>query len=111
MILSTVAVFFRDVEYLWGVVLMLVMYASAIMYSANDIIRKANERGNYIVEWLFKCNPLYGIITMFRDCVLFGKGIDFTCSYFIMTTSVSVLSVVIGLLVFYKNQDKFILQI
>ena len=111
MILSPVAVFFRDVEYLWGVLLMLIMYASAIMYSANDIIKKALEKGNMLVPWLFKCNPLYGIITMFRDCVLFGKGIDFTSPYFIMSASVSVLSVIVGLFVFYKKQDDFILHI
>ena len=66
---------------------------------------------NHFVIWLFRCNPLYGIITMFRDCVLFGKGIDFTSAYFIMSASVSVLSVIVGLFVFYKKQDDFILHI
>ncbi len=33
MILSTMAVFFRDLEYLWSVGLMIIMYASAIFYN------------------------------------------------------------------------------
>ena len=32
MILATIGVFFRDMEYLWSVALMLVMYTCAIFY-------------------------------------------------------------------------------
>ena len=39
MILSTIAVFFRDMEYLWSVILMLIMYASAIFYDAHKIFK------------------------------------------------------------------------
>ena len=43
MILATMAVFFRDVEYLWGVALMLIMYASAIFYQVESVVSESNS--------------------------------------------------------------------
>lgn len=39
MILSTMAVFFRDLEYLWSVGLMIIMYASAIFYKPEKLLK------------------------------------------------------------------------
>ena len=58
--LSTLAVFFRDLEYLWGVALMLLMYACAIFYKVETVIGENNR-------WLFRLNPLYAVIENFRD--------------------------------------------
>ena len=41
MILSTMAVFFRDLEYLWSVGLMIIMYASAIFYKPEKLLKSA----------------------------------------------------------------------
>ena len=38
MILATVAVFFRDMEYLWTVLLMIIMYTCAIFYYPNRLL-------------------------------------------------------------------------
>ena len=37
LILATLCVFFRDIEYLWSVMLMLIMYCSAIFYFASRL--------------------------------------------------------------------------
>ena len=42
MILATLNVFFRDIEYIWTVATMLVMYASAIFYQTERIINTGN---------------------------------------------------------------------
>lgn len=100
MILATFAVFFRDLEYLWGVVLMLIMYASAIFYDVDTMIE-----GN---EWIFKWNPLYALILNFRNAV-FGSPLDqFALVY---SAIVAFGSLLVGIYVFYKKQDKFILNI
>ena len=39
MILSTMAVFFRDLEYLWSVGLMIIMYASANFLQTREVIK------------------------------------------------------------------------
>lgn len=100
LILSTLAVFFRDLEYLWGVILMLLMYTAAIFYSV-DIVNK-----KYL--WIFNLNPLYHVIVNFRDAV-FGRPIN--QESLMISALYSFGSLLIGIVLFYKQQDKFILNI
>lgn len=101
LILATMAVFFRDVEYLWGVALMLIMYASAIFYQAETVINANNA-------WIFKLNPLYAVIVNFRNAV-FGQAMDFQAMGY--ATIFGVVSTLVGIFVFYRKQDKFILYL
>lgn len=101
LILSTMAVFFRDLEYLWGVVLMLIMYSSAIFYDVQSVVSEGNE-------WIFKWNPLYAIIHNFRNSI-FGQPLDqFALIYSIVFSFGTLL---VGTWLFYKKQDSFILNI
>lgn len=101
MILATMAVFFRDVEYLWGVALMLIMYTSAIFYQVESVISEENA-------WIFKLNPLYAVIANFRNAV-FGQPMDFQAMGY--ATVFGAVSLLLGVFVFYKKQDKFILYL
>lgn len=101
MILATINVFFRDVEYLWDVVLMLIMYSSAIFYYPERLLKSG-------YSWILRANPLYCIIQMFRDAML-GNAMDMQLVGYAGAFSVGTL--LIGTLVFYWKQDKFILQI
>lgn len=108
--LSTVCVFFRDLEYLWEVILMLIMYCSAIFYRIDSI--------GEATKAVLKFNPLYCIISNFR-CVLLEQGSIFTSTSYglsnmnmmIYSLVFSIVAFIIGLIVFKKNQDKFILHI
>ena len=99
--LSTLAVFFRDLEYLWGVALTLIMYACAIFYKVETVVGDNNR-------WLFRLNPLYAIIENFRDAV-YGNAMNM--SVMLYSVGISIVIFLSGLLVFYKNQDKFILHL
>lgn len=101
MILATLGVFFRDLEYLWQVALMLIMYTCAIFYYPDKILKSANG-------WILKINPLYRIISLFRNAV-FGQPLD--THSLIYATVFSVGSLIIGLWIFHRQQDKFILHI
>lgn len=101
MILSTMSVFFRDLEYLWDVALMLIMYTCAIFYDPDKL--GANQ-------WIFKLNPLYAIIKDFR-CSVYGENMFASPAWVIMPAAISVLSVIVGVLMFKKHQDNFILHI
>lgn len=107
LILSTVCVFFRDIEYLWDVVIMLIMYCSAIFYYVDSIKSEA-------VKQVIHINPLYCIIENFRHVILLGESI-FTNSQEVLmlvySAGFSVVALIIGIVVFKKNQDKFILYI
>ena len=101
MVLATVTVFFRDMEYLWGVALMLIMYMCAIFYQPEKILDSG-------FAWVLKFNPLYCIIDIFRAAV-FGRMMNI--HYFLYATGFSVVTIVVGLILFIKKQDEFILQI
>lgn len=101
LILSTMAVFFKDLEYLWNVMLMLIMYSSAIFYNPAKVIKHG-------YGWIIKYNPVYSCIANFRNAV-FGSPIKMgDVKYSIIIASVSL---IVGIVVFYKKQDKFILNI
>lgn len=101
MILATLAVFFRDLEYLWSVVLMLIMYTSSIFYHVNDL-----DLGRRM--WIFKLNPLYLIIVNFRNAI-FGRPMDMEALW--LAAMYSFGSLLVGIIFFYKQQDKFIMNI
>ncbi|SFC09392.1 ABC transporter permease [Ruminococcus albus] len=103
MILSTMSVFFRDLEYLWDVALMLIMYTCAIFYKVETVAEKGHG-------WIFKFNPLYAIIKDFR-CAVYGQNMFASPAWVIMPAAVSLLSVIVGVLMFKKHQDNFILHI
>ncbi len=102
LILSTLAVFFRDLEYLWSVVLMLVMYTCAIFYDVSD--KKFADKEPFMK--LF--NPLYDIIVNFRNAI-FGTPLNEQA--LIISAIYSFGTLLIGILLFYKKQDDFILNI
>lgn len=99
MLLATLNVFFRDLEYLWGVALMLIMYTCAIFYKVDSITNHA---------WIFKINPLYSVIVNFRNAV-FGQPLDMYHLWFSMGFSFALL--LIGTFVFWRKQDDFILYL
>ena len=101
MFLATVGVFFRDMEYLWNVALMLIMYTSAIFY-------KIDRLGESKVVWVLKLNPLYCVIDNFRSCV-FGSYFNWKMALYSFVFSI--VAIIIGTFIFNKNQEKFILYI
>lgn len=101
-ILATLDVFFRDAEYLWNVITMLIMYLSAIFYDGESFIQSKR------FGLLLKYNPLYNIIANFRHAV-YGEAMNI--NYMLYSMGFSLIVFVIGITLFYKNQDKFVLYI
>lgn len=101
MILATIGVFFRDMEYLWSVALMLIMYTCAIFYYPERLLKSG-------WDWILKWNPLYCIIDIFR-CAVFGQMMN--VNYLLYATGFTIVVMVIGLFIFKKKQDDFILSI
>lgn len=62
LILSALFVFFRDIQYLWNVFTMLLMYMSAIFYTIDSF--------SAVVQKLFYVNPIYAFISYFRQVVI-----------------------------------------
>ncbi len=62
LILSALYVFFRDIQYLWSVFTLLLMYMSAIFYSVDSFSPH--------IQRLFLANPVFVFIKYFRNIVL-----------------------------------------
>jgi len=101
LILSTLNVFFRDMEHLYGILIMLVMYLSALFYPV-DIIPEAYRK-------LLFFNPIFHFVEGFRYATYYATAPDL--GNLLYCFSVSMLTMIIGVIVFKKNQDKFILYI
>ncbi len=101
LILATLATFFRDVEHLYDVFTMMLMYFSAIFYPV-DIIPE-----NY--RSLLLLNPVYHYIQGFRQIVYYAEAPEIMnlASCFVL----SIVTLSIGLVVFKRNQDKFMLYL
>ena len=100
--LSAGAVFFRDIRYIYGAFLTAWMYATPIFYPITQLSVKMQ----LVIKRL---NPLYSYITQFRTIVLDGALPD--PRLIIYGYVVSLLALLVGTMVFFRSQDKFILYI
>lgn len=98
LLLSAVNVFFQDVKHFYSIVLLVLMYMTPIFYPVSIIPDKYMP--------IIMLNPLYSVVEIFRDIVMYGVISDpllHLLSIFYM-----LFYGILGLLVFYKTQDRFI---
>lgn len=101
MLLSSSMVFFRDTQFLWGIVSTLWQYLTPTFYPV-DIIPEA---------WLpiYKLNPMYQFITFLRSILLEGMA---PAAELYVGCFVSAFAMFgIGFWVFRRNQDKFVMYL
>ncbi len=101
MILTTINVFFRDMGHLYGVFLTLIMWGSAIFYPITIIPE------SFI--GVFYSNPVFVFIDLCRESILYGHALNLELVAYASLWSLA--SLLIGLFLFRKYQDKFILYI
>lgn len=102
MLLAQATVFFRDIQYIYGVFITAWMYLTPIFYPVT-----------MLPDWLFKMisnwNPIYFYIIQFRQIVLeqiIPDG-DFVVKGFLS----AIIMLFMGIWIFFKTQDKFILYV
>ena len=101
LLLSAIAVKFRDIMHLYSVFVTALMYLTPVIYPMS-----------ILPEWLkpiVLLNPLSNILQMFRGVMMYNSlpGIK----SILIAAVECVVMLVIGLYVFYKRQDSFILDI
>lgn len=97
LILSALFVFFRDVQYLYGVFSTAIMYATPIFYTTDILGDKA---------WIFYCNPLYYYVTYFRSVVI--DGVIPSLEFHGLMLAISLLLFSIGCWMYKKYNYKFL---
>ena len=105
-LLSSLMVFFHDIEFLWTVLSTAWMYATPIIYSLSMFDGK--EGVQWIVS-LMQFNPLYHFISFIRTIILEGTSPAFT--EYLICGAFAAAMFFIGFTVFRKCQDKFILYL
>ena len=105
LLLSALAVFFRDVIHLWSVIMLAWMYATPIFWPVTMI-----ESVPYAaVRFLMLVNPMYNYITFMRN--IFINGMMPSPITWAMCAFWAVAALLLGGLVFRKLERKFILYI
>lgn len=101
LLLSTSMVFFRDTQFLWGVLSMMWMYATPIFYPESILPEE--------FRFVLQINPLYHFLTNVRMCILGGISPEPVVYFQCFVIALGML--LVGAFVFYKNQDKFVLYL
>lgn len=101
LLLSSIMVFFRDTQFLYSIVLTIWTYLTPIFYPESIL-------PPYLMS-LMKFNPMYHFIRFIRFIILYGGIPDpkawVYCAVF------AILSLLIGVYVFKRTQNKFILNL
>ena len=100
-LLSALTVYFRDIAHFYSVFILAWTYFTPVFYPV-DIL-------NPTIMKVMQLNPMYHYISFMRDLVLAGEfpGMKENLLCFMM----GIVAIAIGLCVFYKKQDKFVLYV
>lgn len=101
MLLSASMVFFRDMQFLWGVFSMLWMYATPIFYPESILPQE--------FRIVLEINPLYYFLKCMRMCILDGYSPE--PAMYVQSLAISLVMLFLGALIFRKSQDRFVLYL
>lgn len=97
MIVASLTVYLRDLQYILGILIMALQYLTPVMYGAD-----------MVPDWampIFRLNPLSPVIEIYRD-ILYYQQIP-SLSSLLSALIVGIVSIVIGELLFKKLQKGF----
>ena len=101
MLLSSMAVFFRDLTYIYGIFISLLMFLTPIFYPVSILPDR--------VYHLIHLNPLFHYVTYFRDLAIYGVIPGLWANIICLGFALAALGC--GLYVTMSQQDKYILYL
>lgn len=101
LILAAITVKFRDIMHLYGVFTTALMYLTPVIYPFSALPEK--------IRLIVSINPITNYLIMFRDVVLNNQM--FSLSNVLIGVVEALVVLALGLFVFYKHQDSFILNL
>lgn len=109
MMISSMTTKYRDLTFLVGFGVQLLMYISAVMYPINEAVVKIQEKfpsNAGVIKFMIENNPLSRVVEAFRY-IFFSEGL-FSVSYVFYTSILSLVIFLFGLLIFNKTEKSFI---
>lgn len=98
LVLSALFVFFRDMQYLWGILTQLIMWMSAIFYTIDTY--------SPMVQNLFLLNPIYLYIRYFRKIVI--DGVIPTPQFHLLAAAYALIAFGVGAWMYKKYNHEFL---
>ncbi len=98
LVLSALFVFFRDMQYLWGILTQLIMWMSAIFYTIDGYGQTA--------QYLFLLNPIYLYIRYFRKIVI--DSVIPTPQFHLLAAAYALIAFCVGALMYKKYNHSFL---
>ena len=100
-VVSSICVYFRDLQHFIGIILQLLFYAAPIVYSQDSIPKD--------YQWILKYNPMTYIINAYRDIFYYQKSVELKPLILLILTGVA--ACFIGYRIFNKLQRGFAEQL
>lgn len=98
LICSTISVYYRDMEQIFGIVSIGLMYATPVVYSLESV----PEEFRYVLS----LNPMTTIIIAYRDILFYKRMPDLHMLLITLLESICIL--IIGWCIFTKKQKRFV---
>lgn len=95
--LASLNVYYRDVQYIWAVILQAGFFATPILYPISIIPEK------YV--WIIKLNPMTSVIDMLRGSMIYSVVPIFRDMIFVIISSLLIL--IIGYMIFLNLEPRF----
>ena len=100
-LLSALTVFFRDIAHFYGVFILAWTYLTPIFYPVEILPGKVMK--------LMQLNPMFHYVSFMRNLVLYGEFPSMKENLFCFLLGAGM--IMLGLVVFYKKQDQFVLHV
>jgi len=95
--LASLNVFYRDIQYIWAVIIQAGFFAAPIIYPMSIIPEK--------YAWIIRLNPMTSIIEMLRGSVIYSTSPDIGEATFIIAAALGVLA--LGYFIFSRLESRF----
>lgn len=101
LVMSVSTVFFRDLQYVIGIIMQAWFFLTPVFYKPDSLAGK--------VEWLVKLNPMASFVELFRAPL--SMGILPTTNVIVITSFTAMFSMIVGLLFFVRQEKKIIFRL
>lgn len=98
MLTSAITVYFRDMEYILGIVAMAWQFLTPVMYAIDMAPQK--------VRFIFHLNPMTPVIEAYRDILYYGKTPELNT--LLSAVIIGIIVLVIGWVTFHRLQKHFV---
>lgn len=109
LILSALTVFFRDIKHFYSVIVLALNYLTPIFYTEEIFVSADMPYMAPLMRVVLRANPLYWYVSLFRQLVVYGRAPHWVEWAACAGWALGFLA--LGLLIFKKAQDRFILYV